>query len=173
MTQSEIFRLIDEKFDAVTAHVQQQESEEFTKAHITEKWSNGQHLDHLRKTTRAMNKGLALPKLALRFKFGKKQGTESSYEAIVDRYRSLVKEARAPKSVFPDQLTAQDKERVITWFQQEKETMKKALSRYSDKQLSKYVLPHPVLGKLSIREMAYWCIMHTEHHLALMKRDNK
>lgn len=173
MTQQELFARIDEKFDAVCAHVESQDIDEFVKAHTPEKWSNGQHLDHLRKTTRALNKGLAMPKLALKLKFGSKKGEENSYEDIEDRYHKLVGQATAPKSVIPDELSAEDKGRVIKWFQQEKETMKEALAKYSDKQLSGYVLPHPVLGKLSIREMTYWCIMHTEHHHALMKRDNK
>ena len=173
MTQQELFSHIDQKFDAVLNHVQQQDASEFVKAHTAVKWSNGQHLDHLRKTARALNKGLAVPKLALKLKFGTKKGEEASYKALEDRYYNLVGEAIAPKSVTPDQLKTEDKERVIAWFLEEKETLKTALAKYSDKQMSKYVLPHPVLGELSLREMTYWCILHTEHHHKLMQRDNK
>jgi len=172
MNHQQLHQLIDEKFDAVTAHIKAQATEEFVKAHTPDKWSNGQHFDHLRKTTRALNKGMAIPKLALRLRFGKKKGKEDSLETITNLYNQKVGNATAPDSVKPDVLTIDDKSRVLDWFQQEKETLKKNISNYSEKQLSSYALPHPVLGLLSIREMVYWCVMHTEHHHKLMKRDN-
>ena len=35
--------------------------------------------------------------------------------------------------------------------------------------LDKYVLPHPLLGKVTLREMLYFTIHHNEHHLELLK----
>ncbi len=172
MNHQEIKQLIDDKFGTVIEHIKAQDPTEFSKVYKPEKWSNGQHLDHLRKTTRAFNKGLTLPKLALRLKFGKHRGEQRTYEQIISDYKRLVKTIKAPASVVPDPLTNEDKARVLDWFAQEQTALKKGLTRFTEKQLSSYQLPHPVLGKLSIRELSYWCVMHTEHHYELMKRDN-
>lgn len=37
-------------------------------------------------------------------------------------------------------------------------------------ELDKYILPHPLLGKLTIREMMYFTIYHVEHHKKLTER---
>ena len=38
------------------------------------------------------------------------------------------------------------------------------------KQLDTYILPHPVIGKLSIREMLYFTHLHTVHHCEIIKK---
>ena len=35
---------------------------------------------------------------------------------------------------------------------------------FSEKQLDTFILPHPLLGKLTLREMLYFTIYHAEHH---------
>lgn len=172
-TKADLIALIDEKYDDIIKHVDVRSEEDFITAHISEKWSNGQHLDHVRKATRSLNKGLEIPKLVLRFKFGSKKGQEQSYQAIKDTYYEILGQGvKAPKSVHPDALSPNDKSRVMDWLNQERNKLKGHVKKNSEKQLSKYVLPHPRLGSYSFREMILWCAMHTEHHLNLMKRDN-
>ena len=33
-----------------------------------------------------------------------------------------------------------------------------------EKDLDFYVLPHPLIGKLTLREMLFFCIYHVQHH---------
>lgn len=40
---------------------------------------------------------------------------------------------------------------------------------WSDPQLDQYLAPHPLLGKLTLRELGYFTIYHTEHHLNIIK----
>ena len=40
----------------------------------------------------------------------------------------------------------------------------KKIDKYNEKQLDYYILPHPLLGKLTVREMLYFTIYHVEHH---------
>jgi hypothetical protein len=48
------------------------------------------------------------------------------------------------------------------------------MDKFSEAQLDEYVLPHPILGKLTIREMLYFTIYHaTHHHLATLKNLEK
>jgi|SRR5882672_10633400 len=43
------------------------------------------------------------------------------------------------------------------------------IEKQSEADLDKYILLHPLLGKLILREMLYFTIHHNEHHLELLK----
>ncbi|MCB9182399.1 MAG: DinB family protein [Flavobacteriales bacterium] len=47
----------------------------------------------------------------------------------------------------------------------------KRTSRWSESDLERYLLPHPLLGKLTLREMLYFTLYHVQHHQALVQRD--
>ena len=38
------------------------------------------------------------------------------------------------------------------------------IDRFSETELDQFILPHPLLGKLTLREMIYFTIYHVEHH---------
>ncbi|CAN5267722.1 hypothetical protein BH11BAC6_BH11BAC6_08480 [soil metagenome] len=40
----------------------------------------------------------------------------------------------------------------------------KRVNAYKETALDIYILPHPLLGKLTLREMLYFNILHGEHH---------
>jgi len=41
---------------------------------------------------------------------------------------------------------------------------------WSELQMDRIRLPHPVLGKLSVREMLFFTLYHNQHHLDAAKR---
>lgn len=174
MNKAELHTLIDDKFGELTNWISEQPRNEFAIQKVPSKWSNGEHLEHLRKTARAINKGMKLPKLILRFKFGKLQREEYSYNYLIENYLNKLKakKVKAPEGVSPGKINNSDYDRILSWFGQEKDTLKKNLERYNEKQLGQYVLPHPVIGNLSMREFTYFCCLHNEHHLDLMKKYN-
>lgn len=173
MNKQALCQLLDDKFNAVIDYLESRPVSSFTHSKTQGKWSNGGHLDHLRKSTRAMNKGLELNKFILRFKFGTLKRAEIDYDSVTRKYKELSGGTRkAPPSVSPDDLTNADKARVLDWYRQELTAMKAHINKFSEKDLSKYVLPHPLLGKMSLREMVLWKAMHTEHHLNLMHKYN-
>jgi hypothetical protein len=40
-----------------------------------------------------------------------------------------------------------------------------AIAKTDEKDLDRYVIPHPLLGKITLRELCYFTIYHTSHHL--------
>ena len=118
---------------------------------------------------------MKMPKLILKAKFGTCNREERTYEATKNKYTTalLDKNAKAPAEYSSDgSLTNKDKERLVSWYAQECETMKETVSKLSEKNLSQLVIPHPLIGKLTFREFVYFTAIHSDHHLALMKRDN-
>jgi len=174
MTKQDIKSLLDAKSEAMLSWLESQPADTFSKQKTEGKWSNGQHLDHLRISTRAVNKGFKIPGLILRYKFGTNNRQEKSYEQLVHKYETKLKHAgfKAPKAFQPKTVTENDKERIVQWFGQEITTMKNWVDKMSDKKMSKLILPHPALGKMTLREFVYFTALHTEHHFNLMKQYN-
>lgn len=174
MQKQELISLLDEKFDALTSWIETRPDNDFAVQHVPGKWSNGEHLEHLRKSTRAVNKGMKMPKLLLRYKFGKMNRSEKTYDQIQRKYNAKLKETgvKAPKKYSAENLTNDDRARIVSWFKEEKETMQKFIRNSSEKTLTKYIIPHPVLGRMSFREFVYFTAYHTEHHFELMKKYN-
>ena len=46
------------------------------------------------------------------------------------------------------------------------------VDRWSDEDLDNTLLPHPLLGKLTVREMLFFTIHHVQHHQRLVERDS-
>jgi hypothetical protein len=46
----------------------------------------------------------------------------------------------------------------------------KGIAGFTEKDLDTIILPHPLLGKITYREMMYFTICHVLHHQALIKK---
>jgi len=45
--------------------------------------------------------------------------------------------------------------------------------KHSEAALDKYILPHPLLGKLTLREMLYFTAYHVAHHKQLVEKGGR
>ena len=136
----------------------------------SEKWSIAQNVDHLTKAVKTTRLAYALPKILIRTLFGKANRPSKTYEELVAKYKQkLAQGGKAsgrylPKTHFTKKLT------LIQKWQKENENYLEAVElKWSDDQLDHYIAPHPLLGKLTLRELCYFTIYHTEHHLNIIK----
>ena len=123
------------------------------------KWSPAQHLEHIRIGLALTNKALGLPPILLRWRFGTPNRPGRDYDALVARYREkLSAGGRAPSRFVPKQVD-------------EHGLKARRSGRWSDRRMDSYLVPHPLLGKLTLRELLYFTCYHAEHHQALIERD--
>ncbi|MEM8528766.1 MAG: DinB family protein [Bacteroidota bacterium] len=136
------------------------------------RWTAGQQLQHLIISTKPFNKALRLPKAVLQEKFGLNNRPERQYEETVKRYQIQLKAGgTAPSNFEPEKLDFSQKEQIVETLQKELEQLTAALEMWSEEDLSKYVLPHPLLGMLSIRELFGFTIYHTKHHTEILQEE--
>lgn len=132
------------------------------------KWTAGQQLDHIYRSVSALNKGLALPKPIIRLMIGSANRPSKDYDALVLKYKAkLGQGGRAmgrfvPKALTPERKIASGEKLIKTV-----DSLCRKVAKYNEKELDYYILPHPLLGKLTIREMLYFTIYHAEHHRLL------
>jgi hypothetical protein len=136
------------------------------------KWSVNQNIDHLNKVLIPLTKALSKPKFLLRYGFGKPNRPGRNYEALVQRYHE---KAQGP-AVAPEIYKANENRNLAT---QDLEGTYQALSlkflkiverKWSEAQLDNYLLAHPLLGKLTIREILYFVHWHTNHHFEAIQK---
>jgi hypothetical protein len=129
------------------------------------KWTAGQQVEHIIKTLAAINMGLSLPKFFLRLYVGRANRPSRSFEALAERYRQRLNSGgRAPARFIPRPVPATRKRELDERLVHTVQRLSGKLDSYSEFQLDYYILPHPLLGKLTIREMYYFAIFHAEHH---------
>jgi len=149
--------------------VNQQSPEKFIES-INGKWSVGQNLDHLIRSLSPVNQALLLPSFVLRMMFGKPNRSGRKYQELVDRYHQKLSAGGSATGRFiPPAVLWGQKESKVADFNLQKDRMIKRLESWSEEQLDQYLLPHPLLGKITIREMLFFSAYHIQHHLRLLE----
>jgi hypothetical protein len=133
-------------------------------------WSPSDNLDHLIKAVKPITKALKLPAITLHAMFGKPEKASVSYQELCQRYRDeIARGGKASGRYLPDQkspldgVEAQKNLLLEEWTSAGKELVTVA-EKWEEKDLDRYQLPHPLLGRLTIREMLYFAIYHNLRH---------
>ena len=143
--------------------------EEF-EININQKWSAGQDLVHLIKVLQIVNIGFALPKTLLQVLYGINKNEQRSFEQLQMIYKkSLENGAKAPSIYIPKPVLFKDKNSLIQKHQSLNKKFINKIEYHSDIQLDNFRLPHPIIGKISLRELAIFTSFHTIHHFELLK----
>lgn len=135
------------------------------------KWSAGQNGMHLVKAIRPVAMALGLPKFVPLILFGKANRPSRSFEALEEKYNAkLSAGARASGPYIPAPVTLAEREKIIAAFNKQKDRLIKKSNRFSEKELDFYLLPHPLLGKVTLREMLFFTAFHIHHHRVLLEQ---
>ena len=165
----EIISALNEKVDAFNNYITPLNKEQF-EATPNSKWSAGQNLDHLIRAIKPLQLAYSLPKIALRIMFGKTNRPSKTFNELVAKYKAkLVAGGRASGPFIPPFISFAKKDELIKKYTLQKQKLIAKIERQSEKDLDVYILPHPLLGKVTLREMLYFTIHHNDHHLELLK----
>ena len=131
-----------------------------------EKWNALQQVDHLIKSVTPVNMAFGLPTFILSWRFGVANRPSRSYDALVDRYHiKLQAGGRASLRFIPPPVIAiSEKERLLLQLNKVNNQLVRRIAKYKDFTLDKYILPHPLLGLITLREMIYFTAYHASHH---------
>lgn len=172
MNKVEILAKFEESSKAYTDYLKYLTKDEFEYA-PEGKWNAGEQTIHVLKSQKAINKGLKLPKFILKNRVGKANRPSKGYDQVVFRYQERLSEfsgKSGPKEYQPAKATHADLQRMLNGFKSAEETLIKALKKWTEEQMDEFILPHPLLGKVTVREMLYFSIYHIDHHQNLIKR---
>jgi uncharacterized damage-inducible protein DinB len=134
-----------------------------------EVWSASDNVDHLIKSHQPLSKGMKLPRITLQAMFGKPEKPSMSYEELCQGYReAIAKGGRALGRFLPEQQTPENAKEaqaeLLDEFVKASAELASAAENWDESDLDRYLLPHPLLGKLTVREMLYFTIYHNLRH---------
>ncbi|WP_228851654.1 DinB family protein [Aegicerativicinus sediminis] len=172
MEKEEIALLIKKKNDILIEYLTNQD-DELWEAGPKGKWSTGGHAKHLLQAIKPVNFALSLPRIVLKSRFGTTNRPLRNYDEIISRY--LQKLEDQPNATFGPSKNMKtpplkDKFYFIDRLQMEHMKLVYKTRHLSDKNLDELVLPHPLMGKMPIREMLQWTAYHIEHHTNILKK---
>lgn len=168
--RDEIALQLDEKVTAFVKYINSLSRVEFEAA-PPGKWSAGQNLDHLVKAIQPLQLPFRLPKFILKLMFGKANRPSKTYDELVAKYnRKLAEGGKASGRFIPPVIAFENKDALIQTYLRQKEKLIRKIRNQNEPDLDKYILPHPLLGKLTLREMLYFTIYHNQHHLQLVQK---
>ena len=166
MNRAQITNALYEKHQDFIKTLEALSSQEFQLA-PEGKWSASEQLDHIYRSVKPLNKAFAMPLAVLKLKFGLAKKPSRSYEVLVSDYQEALLEKK--DFAIPSDFTPKNHENAsrATRLMKLEKLVKKLgnhMKRLSEKELDTYVLPHPLLGKLTLREMLYFTCYHVMHH---------
>lgn len=138
------------------------------------RWSAAEHVRHLTRAMTPLLPVLRVPRAALRFAFGAATKPSRSYTDIELAYtQALAAGGTAGRFAPPPDRHAPDVVRRNAIMDAHSETLRgltQAMERWTEPQLDAHRLPHPLLGKLTVREMMLFTLLHNQHHVVIAEQ---
>ncbi|MBK8561776.1 MAG: DinB family protein [Saprospiraceae bacterium] len=171
MEKTKIPALLDEKFNNMAQWLKTHPADKWALG-PTGKWTAGQHIVHLIQSTKPLVRALSLPGFVLRWKFGKANRPSRDYDTIVARYHEKLAAVNGVVvSPFSQNMPAtppEGKEALIAELSALNKKLNRKMAGWSDAQLDKLLVPHPLMGRMTLREILMWNAYHTEHHHGIL-----
>lgn len=133
-------------------------------------WSIAENLQHLILSSTPVATSLAIPSMVL-WVFGlpKPRQSRNYTQLVADYQEALAKGFEAPKEYVP--YVGKNKDGLLeTWKRMETKLIRRLDRFWKEEELDKYMVPHPSLGKITMRELLFFTIYHSEHHLQIIKK---
>ena len=91
-----------------------------------------------------------------------------SYDETILKYNNALSEGGKATGRYVPSLNKKKKV-LLRKYTKHVDRLNNTINKWKEEDLGKYLLPHPLIGKLTIREMLYFTIYHTAHHLEIIK----
>ncbi len=129
------------------------------------KWTAGQQLEHIVLCVQPLVQVFSMDKAMIAQTFGQTDRPSLTYDALLAQYLDRLSEGgKAPnRFVPPNDLQSQRKALSDTLTQLVNALCAK-IANFSEQELDTLLIPHPLLGNLTLREMLYNATYHVTHH---------
>lgn len=138
-------------------------------------WSPADNVRHLMKSVRPVVSALRLPGPVLALLFGRGRVPSRGYQQLRETYHARLAAGGRAGRFAPSPLAAPPdleawrvelmRRRTLTEM-----ALAAAVRRLSERTLERRRLPHPLLGKLTVREMLLFTLYHGLHHVENVRR---
>jgi len=164
MEKADIISLLYDRHEDFVDYMGSLSESEFNYALKGKKWTAGQEMVHIIKSVNMLSNALLLPKFVVKIKFGKANRPSRTYDAVVEKYHTKLDEFGGAYQVELKPVRVNKRDALSARLLISVGTLCRRVGRYSENALDKYILPHPLMGKMTIRELLYFTAYHVKHH---------
>lgn len=138
-----------------------------------DRWSPAEHVRHLTKSTAPLLLAYRLPRWALRLRFGVAREPSRTFEGLRQDYLATLGTGGQAGRFAPSRERAVTdpalrRAAILEAWRGGNERLVRLWGRWRAQDLDRALLAHPLLGKLTAREMAIFTVYHSSHHLSLI-----
>jgi hypothetical protein len=138
-------------------------------------WSAAEHLAHLDLSVTPVARALRLPRIIPRLLFGAAAAPSRPYARLRDDYRAILAAGGRATSAYVPRVDVgaagpEMRARLVARWRKAGEGLLGAVAGWDEAALDRLRLPHPLLGKLTVREMLFFTVYHDLHHAAAIRR---
>lgn len=172
MNKEAINEILENKHQQLFNWIKNQPQDSFQKG-PEGKWTTGQHIVHLVNSIKKVNHALSFPKFILKYKFGTSNREVRSYEAIVKKYQDKLSKNKEKAQEFNKKVSTPSEKQykqLLTTLQIQNKKLQHKTKRWKNEDLDNLILPHPLMGKMPVREIIMWTAYHTEHHARILEQ---
>jgi len=174
LTKEQIIEAAEKIFNSFTQACTESNEVSFFQ-HPPGKWSVAENVRHLVVSTNTSTLAYTLPAFIVRWMAGKPNRQSRSYEELVDKYKSkLAAGGKASGRFVPPTMDLKyGREKLLQqWNIATAKFIAALKNKTSETKLDDYLVRHPLLGRITLRELCYFTIYHTEHHLNIINHLN-
>lgn len=134
-------------------------------------WSPAENVLHLAVCNEPVAKAMALPGFLLGLLFGRSKQGSRGYAEVRSAYLQVLANGAEASGSYVPKLSAHppdpdgERQRLLDRWKNSLARLESRVRRWSESAVDSYRLPHPLLGKLTLREMLFFTLYHQGHHL--------
>lgn len=138
------------------------------------KWSVCQNVQHINIGLLRLSNYLALPKASIESNFGLSERVSANYETCIKMFRNTLENGIKTTDAFIPEINLETEiEELVSQGKDSLTVFITNLQNWSEEELEMYNCPHPVFGKITVREILYFTIYHVQHHNEIIKKCSK
>ena len=163
MNKIELSKRLIQEHQSFIDFISSLSNEDLMRSHDN-KWNPAQQLEHVDLCLRPVKLALSLPNIIPTILFGKSKEGSRTYESLVEAYQLKLKNGGKSPSMYKPKKSVRDVDKLKIVLIHLVNNISNKLSHFQENDLDSFLLPHPLLGKLTIRELVFFAIYHVGHH---------
>ncbi len=171
MNKQEIIGKLNENYNSFIEFVNSLSEDEFV-LNQNEKWTAGQQLGHIVLSVKAILQVFSMDQSMIDQNFGSTDRLSLTYEVLLHNYlEKLEAGGKAPERYLPQPVLQEQKQSLVENLEKMILSLASKIENFTEQDLDRLQIPHPLLGNLTMREMLYNVIYHVEHHHQATKQN--
>ena len=140
-----------------------------------DKWSVAENIMHLIISTNTTALAYNLPKFLVKWIGGTPNRKSGTFDELKEKYYKKLSEGATASSRFvpkPIEIKYGRQKLQDKWNKATTKYILALTNNRTEADLDNYLVRHPLLGRITLRELCYFTVFHTKHHLNSIQKIN-